>query len=48
MFVVVVVDTYLPRFEAFAYVLTHFDERYLTHVLRSSFKGLLRTDILSP
>ena len=46
MFVVVVVDTHLPRFGALAYVLTHFDE--LTHVLRSSFKGLLRTDILSP
>ena len=43
--VVVVVDTHLPRFEALAYVLPHFDE--LIHVLRSSFKGLLRSDILS-
>ena len=42
---VVVVDTHLPLFEALAYVLPHFDE--LTHVLRSSFKGLLRSDILS-
>ena len=42
MFVVVVVDTPLPRFEALAYVLPHFDE--LTHVLRSSFKGLLRSN----
>ena len=36
---VVVVDTHLPRFEALAYVLPHFDE--LTHVVRprrSSFK----------
>ena len=32
---VIVVDTHLPRFEAFAYVLSHFDE--LTHVvIRSS------------
>ena len=30
-FVVVVVDTHLPRFEALAYVLPHFDE--LTHVV---------------
>ena len=48
---VVVVDTHLPRFEALAYVLPHFDE--LTHVVirasffysvfvkRSSFKSLL-------
>ena len=43
---VVVVDTHLSCFEALAYILFHFDE--LTHVLRSSFKGLLRTDILSP
>ena len=45
---VVVVDTHLPRFEALAYVLLHFDA--LTHVVsprRSSFKGLLRSDILS-
>ena len=35
-FVVVVVDTHLPRFEALAYVLRHFDE--LTHVvIRASF-----------
>ena len=40
-----VVDTHLPRFEALAYVLPQLDE--LTHVLRSSFKGLLRSDILS-
>ena len=42
---VVVVDKHLPPFEALAYVLSHVDE--LTHVLRSSFKGLLRSDILS-
>ena len=42
---VVVVDPHLPLFEALAYVLPHFDE--LTHVFRSSFKGLLRSDILS-
>ena len=30
-FVVVVVDTHLPRFEALAYVLPHFDA--LTHVV---------------
>ena len=41
----VVIDTYLPRFEALAYVLPHFDE--LTQVLRSSFNGLVRSDILS-
>ena len=42
---VVVVDTHLPRLEAPVYVLPHFDK--VTHVLRSSFKGLLRSDILS-
>ena len=46
----VVVDTHLPRFEALAYVLLHFDG--LTHVviLVSSafiFQSLLRCDILS-
>ena len=40
---VVVVETHWPLFEALAYVLPHFDE--LTHVLRLSFKGLLRSDI---
>ena len=40
-----VVDTHLPRFEALAYVLPHFDT--LTRVLGSSFKGLPRSDILS-
>ena len=44
-FVTAVVDIHLPRFEALAYLLLHFDE--LTHMLRSSFKGLLRSDILS-
>ena len=35
-FVVVVMDTHLPPFEALAYVLPHFDE--LTHVvIRASF-----------
>ena len=42
---VVVVDTHVPRFEALAYVLPHFDE--LTHVWRSSCKGLLGSAILS-
>ena len=47
---VVVVGTHLPRFEALAYVLPHFDE--LTHVVirasrRSSFKRLLRSFVLS-
>ena len=46
---VVVVDTHLPRFEALAYVLPHFDA--LTHVvIRVSFKRLLtllRSAILS-
>ena len=41
----VVVNTHLPCFEALAYGLPHFDE--LTHVLRLSFKGLLRSDIMS-
>ena len=35
----------LLRFEALAYVLPHFDE--LTHVLRSSFKGLLSRGLIS-
>ena len=45
-FVVVVMDTHLPPFEALAYVLPHFDE--LTHVVISCvLKRLLRSFILS-
>ena len=43
--VIVVIDAHLPRFEVLAYDLPHFDK--LTHELHSSFKGLLRSDILS-
>ena len=37
---VVVVDTHLPRFEALAYVLPHFDE--LTHVVIRSSSSLAK------